>query len=121
MTDKIRPSKRVNRFELYNCTGKLRVEVKVSKENGLEEVILMPKRGGCKTNLQLIGKLITGMCECNIDPHYILEVLDSVDPCTSPKERTDYKEGKIKKEELGFGGCTRIIEKAIKQKLDEIK
>lgn len=113
---KIRPSKRVPRFEKYNCTGKLRVEVKSNGE--IEEVILMPKKGGCKALLQTIGKLITGMLECNIDPNYILEILDSVDPCTAPKDRIEYREGKIPKEELGLGGCARIIAQAIKEKLD---
>ena len=116
VTGKIRPTKRVSRFEKYNCTGKLRVEVKV-EDGEVTEVINMPKRGGCKTLLQTIGKLITAMLECNIDIQYVLEILDSVDPCTAPKERHDYKDGTIAKEDLGFGGCPRIIAKAIKEKL----
>ncbi len=119
MTAKIRPSKKVKRFEKYNCTGKLRVEVK-TEDGEVTEVINMPKRGGCKTLLQSIGRLITAMLECNIDIHYILEVLDNVDPCTSPKDRPGYKDGTIKKEELGFGGCPRIIANAIKEKLDAV-
>ncbi len=85
--------------------------------DGIEEVILLPKKGGCKTLLQAIGKLITGMLECNIDVNYIVEILESVDPCTAPKERQDYKNGSIKKDELGFGGCPRIIAQAIREKL----
>lgn len=118
MTDKIRPTKCVPRFERYNCTGKLRVDVKM--DNGeVSEVILLPKKGGCKTLQQCIGKLITAMLECNLDVNYILEVLDSVDPCTAPKDRSDYKEGKIPKESMGLGGCPRIIAQAIKEKLCE--
>lgn len=117
MTGKIRPTKKVPRFEKYNCSGKLRVEVK--GDNGdISEVILMPKKGGCRTLLQSIGKLITSMLECNIDPGYILEVLDSVEPCTAPKDRPDFKDGTIPKEELGFGGCPRIIAQAIREKLN---
>lgn len=113
---KIRPTRRVPRFEKYNCTGKLRVDVK-GNGDGIEEVILLPKKGGCKTLLQCIGRLITGMLECNIDHNYIIELLEDTDPCTAPKDRVDYKEGKIKKEELGFGGCPRIISQAIREKL----
>ena len=116
---KIRPSKRVPRFEKYNCTGKLRVDVKKDEEGGVEEVIILPKKGGCKYNLQAIGKLVTAMLECNIDPWFIVEVLESVDPCTAPKDRIDFKDGTISKDDLGFGGCPRIVALAIKQKLEE--
>lgn len=114
MVAKIRPTKRVPRFERYNCTGKLRVDVKGNGE-GIEEVILLPKRGGCKTLLQTLGKLITAMLECNIDPNFIVEILDSVDPCTSVKDRPDRKD--LKKEEMGWGGCPKIVMNAIKEKL----
>ena len=115
---KIRPTKQVPRFERYNCTGKLRVDVKLDN-NEVTEVILLPKKGGCKTLQQCIGKLITAMLECNLDVNFILEVLDSVDPCTAPKDRVDYKEGKITKEAMGLGGCPRIIAQAIKEKLNQ--
>ena len=114
--DKIRPTKHIKRFERYNCTGKLRVEVKM-EDGEVSEIINLPKRGGCKTLLQTIGKLLTGMLECNIDINYILEILESVDPCTAPKDRVDYKDGRIPKESLGFGGCPRIIANAIKEKM----
>ena len=115
---KIRPTKRVPRFEKYNCTGKLRVDVKSNKEDGVYEVILLPKRGGCKILHQAIGQLITGMLECNLDPWFIVETLDKVDPCTAPKDREDYKKGEIKKEEMGFGGCPRILSAAIRKELE---
>ena len=102
---------------MFICS-KLRVDVKRG-EDGIEEVILLPKKGGCKTLHQAIGKLITGMLECNIDPYYIAEILESVDPCTAPKDRSDYKDGTIKKESLGFGGCPRIILEAMRKKMEE--
>jgi len=116
MSEKIKPTKKVPRFERYNCNGKLRVEVKDG--NGeITEIILLPKGGGCRTLLQSLGKFITFCLECNIDINAILGVLDSIDPCTAPKDRVDFKEGKIKKEEVGFGGCPRIIASAIREKL----
>jgi len=115
---KIKPTKRVPRFEKYNCSGKLRVDVKASKDNGLEEVILLPKKGGCECNLQLIGRLITLLCECNIDPTCIIDVLDATKPCSAPTSRM--RNEKLPREEVGLGGCSKIILEAIKRKLDEI-
>jgi len=118
---KIRPTRKVPRFELHNCTGRLRVDVKQTADGDLEEVINLPKGGGCKVNLQAIGKLITAMLECNIDPWFIVETLESVDACTAVKDRSEWKEGKIKKEEMGFGGCPRIIARAMREKLEAKK
>ena len=115
---KLVPIKTAPRFERYNCTGKLRVEVKGPKGE-VEEVILLPKGGGCETNLKAIGSLLTLFCECNIDMNVVVEALEKVRPCTAPKERQDYKEGKIAKEDLGFGGCPKIIAEAIRMKMEE--
>jgi len=115
---KIVPTKKVSRFEKYNCTGKLRVEVK--KDAGeITELILLPKKGGCRILLQLIGRLITCMLECNVSLDYIKSILRDTDPCTAPKERMDRAE--IPKEELGFGGCPKIILQAIEAKEKETK
>ena len=120
MVAKIRPTKRVPRFERYNCTGRLRVEIKTD-DDGISEVILLPKGGGCKTLINTISRLLTFCLECCIDINDILKVLDSVDACTAPKDRTDYKEGKIEKELLGFGGCPRIIATAIREKISQLE
>ena len=118
MVTKVTPTKKVERFERYNCTGKLRVQINT---NGSEitEVINMPKKGGCKYNLQLIGRLITGMLECNIDINYILSILDDNDPCPSPASRM--KRENLNREETGLGGCSKIIKVAIENKLNELQ
>ena len=117
MTAKITPCKRIKRFEKYNCAGKLRVQV--NEEAGeITEVICMPKKGGCKFNLQLIGRLISGMLECNIDIHYITSILEANEPCHSPTSRA--KRENLPMEEVGTGGCSKIILNAIKEKLNEI-
>ncbi len=114
---KIKPTKRVPRFEKYNCSGKLRVDVRTDSAGDIEEVIIMPKGGGCETNLKTIGSFITFCLECNIDIDAILEVLDKIKACPAPKDRADYKKGEIPREELGFGGCPRIIAEGIRQKI----
>ena len=114
---KIKPTKKVPRFERYNCSGKLRVDVKNDSNGDLEEIIILPKGGGCETNLKTIGSFITFCLECNIDTDAILEVLDKQKACTAPKDRADYKKGDIPREELGFGGCPRIIAQAIREKI----
>ena len=114
---KIQPTKRTKRFERYNCSGKLRVQVLV--EGGeVSEVILLPKKGGCKYNLQLIGRLITFLLECNIDVNHLIKILDDTDPCPAPLARAK-REG-LPTEEVGVGGCSKIILKAIQEKLDEL-
>ena len=117
---KIRPTKTVPRFEKYNCTGKLRVDIE-EKDGDIIEIQLFPKGGGCRTLQQAIGKLTTGMLECNIDPWYIVEILESVDPCHAVKERPEFREGKIERELMGFGGCPRIVAQALREKLEKIK
>jgi len=114
---KIRPERKSSRYEKKNCSGKLRVEVKVD-EGEISEIILMPKKGGCKYNLQLIGRLLTSMIECNIDINYIITQLEDTDPCPAPLQRWKRENGG--KEEYGLGGCPKIILGAIKQKLGEI-
>lgn len=117
MMAKIVPTKKVKRFEKYNCSGKLRVQVNV--DNGeVSEVILLTKKGGCKYNLQLIGRLITGMLECNISIDYILSILDDNDPCPAPMMRA--KRENLPLEECGLGGCSKIIKMAIEEKVSEL-
>ncbi|MCP3681067.1 MAG: hypothetical protein GY861_00115 [bacterium] len=117
MTPKITPCKRIKRFEKYNCAGKLRVQV--NEEGGeITEVICMPKKGGCKYNLQLIGRLISGMLECNIDIHYITSILEANDPCPAVVMRM--KREDLPQEDCGIGGCSKIILNAITEKLNEI-
>ena len=116
MTGKIRPTKEIPKWEKYNCTGKLRVEVK--KENGdVIEVIVLPKGGGCETNLKAIGSLVTGMLECNISVEYICEILEGVKKCQSPSSRMNREN--LPREKTGIGGCPSIIAAAIREKLAE--
>ena len=116
MTKGIRPTKEIPKWEKYNCTGRLRVEVK--KDNGdIIEVIVLPKEGGCETNLKAIGSLITGMMECNISTEYICEILEGVKPCQSPSSRMNREE--LPREKVGIGGCPKIIAQAIREKLAE--
>jgi hypothetical protein len=117
MTPKITPTKKCKRFEKKNCTGILRVEVKTDSGE-ISEIILLPKKGGCKFNLQLIGRLLTGMLECNIDVNYLLSILDANDPCPAVVLRMKRENGN--KEEYGIGGCSKIIKEAIETKLNEI-
>jgi len=119
MTNKIKPTRIVKKMEKYNCTGKLRV--KVDKEDGeISEVVMLPKGGGCKSNLETIGRLVTAMLECNIDLDFILEILESSAPCTAVKDRADVRDGTLPKNEIGFGGCSRILAWAIKQKREAV-
>jgi len=118
MVAKITPTKKVKRFEMYNCAGKLRVDVKVD-EGEISEVILMTKKGGCKYNLQLIGRMITSMLECNIDINYICSILEANDPCPSPTARSKREE--LNDCPIGHGGCSKIILKAIQEKLNGIQ
>lgn len=113
---KINPTKKIKHFKKYNCSGKLRVEV--IKNGEISEVILLPEGGGCKYNLQLIGRLLTLLFECNIDIKHILEVLEKTDPCPAPVARMNRE--KLPKEEVGIGGCPKIILQAIKEKLDAV-
>ena len=117
MVAKITPTKKVKRFEMYNCSGKPRVDVKVD-EGEVSEVICMPKKGGCKYNLQLIGRMITSMLECNIDIHFICSILEANEPCPSPTARSKREE--LKDCPIGHGGCAKIILKAIQEKLGEL-
>lgn len=117
MTPKITPSKQIPRFEKFNCAGKLRVQVNIDKGE-ISEVICLPKKGGCKYNLQLIGRLITSMLECNIDINYLIKILEDNDPCPAVVMRM--KRENLPQEECGVGGCSKIILAAIKQKYDEI-
>jgi hypothetical protein len=118
MTPKITPSKKVKRFEKYNCGGKLRVQV--NKEDGeITEVILLTKKGGCKYNLQLIGRLITFILECNISLDHLLQVLEDNEPCPAPILRQ--KRENLPMEEVGVGGCSKIILEAMKSKMKEGK
>lgn len=118
MVAKITPVKKVKRFEMYNCAGKLRVDVKID-EGEISEVICMTKKGGCRYNLQLIGRMITSMLECNIDIHFICSILDDNDPCPSPTSRSKREE--LKDCLVGHGGCSKIILKAIQEKLNELQ
>ncbi len=118
MVAKITPTKKVKRFEMHNCAGKLRVDVKVD-DGEISEVILMTKKGGCKYNLQLIGRMITSMLECNIDIHFICSILDANDPCPAPTARSKREE--LKDCQVGHGGCSKIIMKAIQEKLDGLQ
>jgi hypothetical protein len=113
---KISPTKKANHFKKYNCSGKLRVEV--IKNGDINEIILLPEGGGCKHNLQLIGRLLTLLFECNIDTKHILEVLEKNDPCPSPLARMNREN--LAKEQVGVGGCPKIILAAIKEKLGEV-
>jgi hypothetical protein len=115
MTNKISP-KKVPHFKKYNCSGKLRVEVLANGD--VKEVILLPEGGGCKYNLQLIGRLLTLLFECNIDTKHILDALDKNDPCPAPVARMNRE--KLIKEEVGLGGCAKIILTALQEKLNEI-
>jgi len=116
MTKGLRPVKEIPKWEKYNCKGRLRVEVK--KDNGdVIEVIVLPKGGGCETNLKAIGSLITGMMECNISVEYICEILEGVKPCQSPSSRMNREE--LPREKVGIGGCPKIIAQAIREKLAE--
>ena len=111
---KIRPTKEIPKWEKFNCTGRLRVEVK--KDNSdIIEVIVLPKEGGCETNLKAIASLVTGMLECNISVEYICEILEGVKPCQSPTARM-HREN-LPREKVGIGGCPRIIAQAIREKI----
>ena len=115
MTNKIRPTKEIPKWEKFNCTGRLRVEVK--RENGdILEVICMPKEGGCETNLKAIASLVIGMLECNISVEYICEILEGIKPCPSPSARMNREN--LPREKTGIGGCPRIIAQAIREKLE---
>lgn len=113
MTPKIVPTKSAPRFEKYNCTGKLRVDVRTN-DGEISEVINLPKGGGCKYNLQLIGRLLTLLLECNIDIKYIIKTLEDTDPCPAVVSRMNRE--KLNKDECGLGGCPKIILAAIKEK-----
>ncbi|MHA1853864.1 MAG: TSCPD domain-containing protein [Candidatus Heimdallarchaeaceae archaeon] len=117
MTPKITPTKNRKRFKKYNCSGRLRVDV-IIDDGEISEVILLPERGGCKYNQQLIGRLISGMLACNISIDYILQILDKNDPCPSVVMRM--KRENLPKEECGLGGCSKIVKEAIELKLKEI-
>jgi len=113
MTPKILPIKKHPCFKKYNCTGKLRVDV--NTHNGeIAEIILLPEKGGCEPNLQLIGRLLTAMIECNIDINYILTLLEKNKTCPAPIMRMNRE--KLPREECGIGGCSKIILEAIKEK-----
>jgi hypothetical protein len=112
---KISPTKKMQHFKKYNCAGKLRVEV--IKNGDINEIILLPEGGGCKYNLQLIGRLLTLLFECNIDIKHIIEVLEKTDACPAPMSRMNRE--KLEKEQVGIGGCPKIILAAIKEKLND--
>jgi hypothetical protein len=114
MTDKIKPKKKIHKWEKYNCTGKLRVEIKASNGD-IDEVYLMPKKGGCKTLIESLGRMVTFCLECNIDPKYIIDALENTTPCTAPTLRQ--KRENLPKEEIGFGGCPKIVAQAMREKL----
>ncbi len=116
MTGKILPMKKNHHFKKYNCSGKLRVDVLI-KDHELSEIILLPEGGGCRHNLQLIGRLLTGMIDCNLDTDFILSMLDKTDPCLAPVSRMNRE--KLPKEDVGLGGCPKIIAQAIREKLNE--
>jgi hypothetical protein len=113
---KITPTKKIPHFKKYNCSGKLRVDILTNGD--INEVILLPENGGCKHNLQLIGRLITLILECNIDIKCLLNVLEKTDPCPAPISRMNRE--KLPREEIGIGGCSKIILTAILEKLNEI-
>ncbi len=116
MTPKIIPIKKNLHFKKYNCTGKLRVDV--NTHNGeICEVILLPEKGGCKANLQLIGRLLTFCMDCNISLEHILDVLEKTETCPAPVMRMNRE--KLPREECGIGGCSKIILEAIKEKLND--
>ena len=115
---KIQPSKRVKRFEKYNCSGKLRVQVNEDNKE-VSEIILLTKKGGCTYNLQLIGRLLTFFLECNIDIKHMLQILEDNDPCPAVIMRQ--KRDNLPIEECGVGGCSKIIKNAIEEKLKEIE
>ena len=116
MATKILPTKKNHHFKRYNCSGKLRVEV-IKKDGEIIEIILLPEGGGCKHNLQLIGRLLTGMMDCNIDTGFIMELLEKNDPCPAPVARMNRE--KLDKSEVGIGGCSKIILEAMKEKQNE--
>ena len=116
MTGKILPVRKNHHFKKYNCSGKLRVDV-LKKDGEIIEVLLLPEGGGCKYNLQLIGRLLTGMLDCNIDTGFIIELLEKTDPCPASVARMNRE--KLNKEEVGIGGCSKIILQAIKEKSSE--
>jgi len=115
---KITPVKKNSHFKKYNCSGKLRVDVRV-RDGEICEIILLPEGGGCKHNLQLIGRLLTFCFECNIDINHILSILEKNDPCPSPTSRMNRE--KLPREECGIGGCSKIILEALKEKIGEIE
>ena len=105
MTNKIRPTREIPKWERYNCTGRLRVEVKKDKGEVIE-VIVLPKEGGCETNLKCIASLITGMLECNIAIDYICEILEGIKACPAPAARMrkeDLPREKTRSPDQGFG------------------
>ena len=116
MTNKIRPTREIPKWEKYNCTGRLRVEVKKS-DGEVIEVIVLPKEGGCETNLKCIASLITGMLECNIAVDYICEILEGVKACPAPASRMRKED--LPREKTGVGGCPKIIAQAIREKMAE--
>lgn len=118
MTDKIRPTRKNHHFKKYNCAGKLRVDV-LTHDGEISEVILLPEIGGCKYNLQLIGRLLTAMLECNIDPNFIIDILEKTDACPAPVARMNRE--KLPREEVGIGGCSKIILQAIQEKIAQKK
>lgn len=116
--EKIRPVKQIKKWEKYNCTGKLRLEVKVDKEDTLE-VIALPKHGGCEFLIKAICAVITAMSECNIDHRFIVETLRKVKPCGTPTKRMQREN--LPREQVGVGGCAHIIADAIEDKLNELQ
>jgi hypothetical protein len=108
---KIGPTRSVKKFERYNCTGKLRV--KVDFEDDVMEVIVLPKGGGCETNLKCIAALIVAMEESNIDRGFIISTLRKIKPCGSPIKRMQREN--LPREQVGMGGCPQIIADAIEE------
>ena len=114
---KITPVKKNHHFKKYNCSGKLRVDVLV-KDKEIVEIILLPENGGCERNLELIGRLLSGMLDCNIDINFIISLLEKTAPCSAPTNRMNKE--KLNKEDVGIGGCSKIILSSIREKLNEV-
>jgi hypothetical protein len=105
----------------YNCCGKLRCDVLLEKGDGVSEVILLPENGGCVSNIELIGRLIDCILTDNRNKtpiERVIAVLEKTRPCQAPTTRM-YRE-QLPKEEVGLGGCSKIILEAIKERLKDI-
>jgi len=118
MSAKIIPTRKNPRFKKFICNGRLRVDVTVENDE-VTEVILLPEKGGCRFNLQLIGRLITGMLSCNISLDYILSLLDENDPCSAPMLRA--KRENLNIGDVGVGGCAKVIKRAIEEKVEKLQ